>query len=91
MVLVGNQYSERRAGRGAKEFVYDLRGQDKGDIVWVDGDARTVSLKEPLCVAFFNDGSGSRGVAGARQRWKAKFGRMPGGGPWEMRGKIHAG
>ena len=57
VVLVGNQYSERRAGRGAKEFVYDLRGEDKGDIVWVDGDARTVSLKEPLRVAFFNDGS----------------------------------
>ena len=53
MVLVGNQYSERRAGRGAKELVYELRGQDKGDIVWVDGDARTVSLKEPLRVAFF--------------------------------------
>ena len=57
VVLIGNQYSERRAGRGAKEFVYDLRGEDKGDIVWVDGDARTVSLKEPLRVAFFNDGS----------------------------------
>ncbi len=91
MVLVGNQYSERRAGRGAKELVYELRGQDKGDIVWVDGDARTVSLKEPLRVAFFLRWLGSRGAAGARQRWKAKFGRILGGGPWEMRGKIHAG